>query len=217
MVTYCTSNQVEQVRRSISFAIFFVYCTYLVALLFSKILKDDTVRLNLSFSEKEKYGKVCPRCDLQDHLLHNLRSPGSLGHTLRLAINHGLHILGSDGHEYDRLYGRDQILQNGAYLRAAGGGPDLRIFLFDWRLVRSLLLNQFILKMSNIYINIDNSKIMIAAAFVQYVVYSIFYLVFRSYNPPEDANSNTAPIFDQDCKPPFQSSSYREIFPTQTA
>ena len=53
MVTYCTSNQVEQVRRSISFAIFFVYCTYLVALLFSKILKDDTVRSNTK-SQKKK-------------------------------------------------------------------------------------------------------------------------------------------------------------------
>ena len=53
--------------------------------------------------------------------------------------------------------------------------------------------------MSNIYINIDNSKIMIAAAFVQYVIYSVFYLIFRNYNPPEDANSSTSPVFDQDC------------------
>ena len=37
---------------------------------------------------------------------------------------------------------------------------------------------------------------MIAAAFVQYVIYSFFYLIFRTYNPPEDANSTTSPNFD---------------------
>ena len=56
MVYYCTNSQVEQVRRSLSFAIFFVYCTYLVALLFSKILKDEQVT-SIHFLRKRRICK----------------------------------------------------------------------------------------------------------------------------------------------------------------
>ena len=52
--------------------------------------------------------------------------------------------------------------------------------------------------MSNISIHVDNSKIMIAAAFVQYVIYAIFYLISRGYNPPESANSKGEPNFSDE-------------------
>ena len=41
MVTVCENqDSIEKVRRSIAFALFFVYATYLVGLLFSHVSKD---------------------------------------------------------------------------------------------------------------------------------------------------------------------------------
>ena len=50
--------------------------------------------------------------------------------------------------------------------------------------------------MSQVYIHVDNSKIMFAAAFVQYIVYCVFYLIFKSYNPPEGPHTSESPNFD---------------------
>ena len=52
--------------------------------------------------------------------------------------------------------------------------------------------------MPQVFIHIDNSKIMFGAAFVQYIVYLVFYLMFRSYNPPEGPHTRESPNFDED-------------------